>query len=212
MRPHIPLWGQPRPGAGGAEAPQRRRPDRALASSRRRRAAAHRARDPRTVPDPDRNGGARRPARRHGGRSRPAGAFRRRDPADLRRGGPQPLRISQGERRLPRCGDGACRQSSASRAGGAAAVAAHHGAGRRRPDAGGARGFSSGAPRHRAGYPRARPERRVGAHARPSRARGRARARQSRRGPRTTRPGRSAGGLVDGARPGQLDTARARRP
>ena len=123
------------------------------------------------------------------GCSRPAGAFRRRDPADLRRGGPQPMRISQGERRLPRCGDGACRQSSASRAGGAAAVAAHHGPGRRRPDAGGARGFGSGAPRHRAGHPRARSERRVGAHARPSRARRRARACQSPRGPSATRPG-----------------------
>ena len=63
-RPDGPLCGQPRAGARGAEAPQRRRADRASAAPRGGGPASHRARDPRTVPDPDRNGGACRPARR----------------------------------------------------------------------------------------------------------------------------------------------------
>ena len=156
IRPDRPLRGQPRAGAGGLEAPQRRRADRASAASRRGGPALDRARDPRTVPDPDRNGGARRPPCGRRRRARAAHALRRLDRADPFRRAAQPLRLSQGKRRLPRRRDGARRQSRAARSGDPAAIAADHGAGRRRADASRARGVGPRTPRHRQGDPRAR--------------------------------------------------------
>ena len=115
MRADRPLRGQPRAGAGGAEAPRRRRADRALAAPRRvgqapdasarsancsRSGSKWRRSPPGSPPRPNLRNGAQR--------------FIASIAADLCRRAPPPVRISRGERRLPRRGDGARRQSCSS--------------------------------------------------------------------------------------------------